>query len=790
MEIRSKIQSKMQSKIQKNRIILVAVLGCLFLFSALGILWQSESGTEKDYAGKTFSISADSGFYDQDLEIAVTVPKNACVVYTSDCEEPTLETGTVYDNPIVITAGEETEATVLRFRVFYEDGTSSEVETRTYLCGKNSKSRYDTLVLSIVGEPDGLFGYENGILVPGKAYDRFLEENPGAHPGGGGLTANYTLRGREYERAVWLEMFDAQGKGILAQNGGIRVAGELSRLNNHKSIRLYARKEYDEEKSQFKYDFFGDLYSAVDGSLGQKYKRLLLKNSGQDYGHGFVRNELIGRLAAQAGFPDTQHVTPVCVYLNGIYYGSYWLCSNFDDQYFENRYGDFDGSFQILGGGEREKTAADEEVQEKAAAEEYNTLYNRFAGMDLKDDENYEQLTQWMDVENYLQYFAIENYVGNDDWPDANVKSYCYLAGESGYGEGVFDGRYRMLLYDTDYGFGLLYYYDTIGCLVNEMTLEKILYEKAPLFAALMEREDCRAYFTSYTLDLMNGAMGAENVSEQVDILHDQHRQELSRTLEVPGLVGGLLLDESQLSMEVVEKNILQIKNFATVRPQYVLEDIEDKFGYGKQYTLHVICEDVLGGVQINSLLNEKEDYTGTYLKELPVTLTAKPGINEQFSCWLVDGVPYTEEVLVLQGDKVTGDSVEVRLVTVKSETPQLQIAAVSAKGHDDFIDICNLSDKAVSTKGYYLSDTEDLYKYRLPVLVVEPGETIRFVGKDNYSVESLGQFTVNFNLKEGEVLSLSYLDRTCDRVLIPDLSADGVYVRNFSEDRYVEQKQ
>lgn len=774
----------------KKSCLFLAVMAVLLVVCAFGIVNGGKISPEAsaDSISDEIVISADSGFYRKDVEVRVTAPGDARVYYTVDCAEPGPESGQAYEAPILLRAEDEEAVYVLRFRAVYADGAASEIFTRTYFVGKNIGDRYSTPVLSIVGEPEGLFGYEEGILVPGAKYDEFVRENPDVHPGGG-VEANYTMRGREAEREVSLEMFDETGEAIVSQTGGVRVSGELSRLNNHKTLRLYARREYDEE-NKFRYDFFGDLYSLEDGTLGQKYKRLLLKNSGQDYGYGFVRNELVGRLAAQAGFPDTQHVTPICVYINGMYYGSYWLCSNFDEQYFENRYGSYDGTFTVLEGGDREKSVSDDaDAEEARRVEEFNAQYNAFAAMDLTVPENYEALQAFLDVENYLQYFAIENYVGNDDWPDANVKTYRYEAGQNGYREGVFDGRYRMLLFDADYGFGLLFYYDTIGTLVNEMTLDKILYERSPLFAALMQREDCRAYFTSYTLDLMNSVMRAEHVAEQVDELHALRSEELGRTLDTPGLVGGLLLEEEWLSMETVETNIQSIKNYAAARPQYVLQDIEEKFGYGEQYQLTVMSENSANPVKVNSVYCEDSIFTGIYLKELPVRITPCLGPNETFAYWLVDGAVRGEEELVLQGEDIQGDAVEVQLVTREAEEPRLQIRAVAAKGHEDYVELVNLSAKTLSTGSYFLSDSDELHQYALPVMILKPGETVRLVGKDNSGPESLGSYVLNFNLKEGETVTLVCGNEAVDSVTIPNLSADGVYIRDFQRGIYIEQK-
>lgn len=775
----------------KRKCIFLIAMAVVFIVCAVGIARTQElpeEGVPEENVDK-LSISADSGFYAEDLRVTISAPRGAKVYYTLDCEEPTPESGLLYDKEISFHAEEEEQLYVLRVKGYYEDGTESEVYTRNYFCGSNIADRYDSLVLSVVGEPEMLFGYEEGILVPGARYDAFMKEHPDIHPGAD-LEANYIMRGRESEREVFLEMFDEEGQTLFTQMGGLRVAGAMSRRNNHKHLRLYARREYD-EKNKFSCDLFGDLYSLEDGTLGQEYKRLLLKSSGQDYAYGFVRGELVGRLADQAGFPDTQHVRPVCVFINGIYYGSYWLTSNYDGQYFENRYGAYDGEFEILKGGDRKKKVSDKTDQEEVQrVEEFNAKYAYFSEMDLTDEANYRELQNFLDIENYLQYFAIENYVGNYDWPQNNLRTYRYVAGESGYREdSVFDGRYRMLLFDIDYGFGLAFYYGSIGTLVSEMTLDKILYEHSPLFAALMQREDCREYFVSYTLDLTNGVMEAENVAKQVDELHTSHREELVRMYEVEGLIGGSLLEDIALEMGTVESQIQQIKVYAQERPRYVYQDIKSKFGYEQYYTMTVVSESSLSSVKANSVYCGKDTFSGTYLKELPVTLTPCLGPNEVFDCWMVDGVKYQEQELVLQGEDIAGDVLEIRLVTKELESPLLQIAEVASRGQEDYVTLVNLSTQEISTKGYYLSDNEERYKYALPVIILKPGESVKLVGKDNDSAESLGEFVLNFNLKEGETLSLTYMSEIVDNVTLPKLSRDGVYVKNFQKNVYIEQK-
>ena len=47
-----------------------------------------------------------------------------------------------------------------------------------------------------------------------------------------------------------------------------------------------------------------------------------------------------------------------------------------------------------------------------------------YASEDLTDDTVFEEFSSMVDVDNLLQYFAIETYIANWDWPQNNIKMY------------------------------------------------------------------------------------------------------------------------------------------------------------------------------------------------------------------------------------------------------------------------------------------------------------------------------------------------------------------------------
>ena len=777
---------------QVKRLLMMGIpMMILFLVCAV---FQSQLAGKEEVISRTvseaFGVSLSSGFYNESQTITVTVPKGATVYYTDDCSEPSRENGKVYSDAIDIAAYDEETVYTYRFKAFYEDGSESKVINRTYFCGAGIDTRYTTNVLHIAGDPDGLFGYENGIFVNGEDFDEYVAKYPGrAYIGG--VDANFTRRGEEYEREVFMEYFTQDGESLMAQECGVRIYGAMSRMKNQKSFRLYARKEYDEQ-NEFDYPAITHLYSAVDGTLAQEHKRLIVRNSGNDNGFGFIRSELTARLAGEAGFPDVMHADPVTVYINGIYYGVYWLSNGFDDQYFTNRYGEYSGEFVILEGGDTEKLEDEDPVVQKHV-EDYNEKYAQFAAMDMTVEENFTELQKFLDVENYLQYFAIENYIGNIDWPSNNLRAYRYISPDGVYEEGtVFDGRYRHMLFDLDYAFGVMLYNGTTGTYPEKYTLQELMDSgECPLFVKLMERQDCRDYFVSYTCDLLSDAMSPRNVERTLEEMHLSRYDELYHMLEETDIMHNSLWDwepSASLYFDNVEYNYDTILEYADRHPQATWEDMTITFKYAWEdwYDLYVgkCCR---SDIQINTIYMDEDAFQGTYIGSIPVVLTPVMDTNEVFDYWMVNEEIRTEEELTLTTKDIVDGFVNVQLVVHEAEEPVLRINAVRAKGQEDYIEVINLSDKDIQTRGYYLSDSEDAYRYPLPSSVLAPGETKRYYGRDNMNMEVLGQNGMNFNLREGETITLTYREELLEKIMIPDLLENGIYQRDEDTGKFVE---
>ena len=508
------------------------------------------------YADGTFEFAQDNQFYDNDVKLTINAPSGAKVYYTLDGREPSLGSY-IYTEPLdfLTLGGDFPDAYTFRACMINDDGIMSNVAARTFLVGRGTDSRFSSLVFFISGDPDELTEAPNGILYGENALER----------------------GRDSERKVYIEAFEADGTPIFAQFGGVRVYGGYSRNASIKSLKIFSRKSYDEEHKNFKIDAFQTpkLGEGEEGEVIKKYDKLVLRNGGNDIQFGFIRDELSQTLVKKAGFDTYEAVVPAVVYLNGHYYAFHWLHENYCDKYFKERFGDGEGEFVILEGQDQVKDD-DDEIQDIVNG--YNDTYDKFVASNLTNDAVYSELCNWIDINSYLDFFAWNIALNNWDWPNNNFKCYKYVPGEGeSYGEGVFDGKWRFLPHDMDYTYGI---YDQAKAKENYNTLRVVMDENnerySPLFTKLMERKDCRDYFRAKTMEYLNGALSEESIKEEYEKLHASRRKELLKYYDFLQILNRRGDWTIWTTAENYANNEKQIYTFAEKRGAYVIRYMDE----------------------------------------------------------------------------------------------------------------------------------------------------------------------------------------------------------------------
>lgn len=317
-------------------------------------------------------------------------------------------------------------------------------------------------VISISMNYDDLFDHETGIYVKGATFDKSLEEFVKKNKLFKGedtrkLLANYSQRGREWEREVHIEMFemtDTSCVSVLSQDCGIRIQGNYSRSDVQKGFRLYARGDYGESK--FNYSVFGNELVNSSGETIEKFDTLVLRAGGNCAFTCKYNDTYWQDLSSELDI-STKASRACVVYLNGEYWGLYVLEEDFSNDYFKDHYG-VDKDDVVVYKGDAESYDIGYKLDEGEIPEGENVSYyfkdllEFFKTHDnLESQEDYDEFAKLVDVQSVMDYFAVEVWINNKwDWPGKNWSMWKSINPDDS--NEYNDGRWRFCLYDIEFG--------------------------------------------------------------------------------------------------------------------------------------------------------------------------------------------------------------------------------------------------------------------------------------------------------------------------------------------------
>jgi hypothetical protein len=716
------------------------------------------------------------------------------IYYTLDSTPPqTSETAERYIGTIQLMIDDRAE-NVCSYTVkacgVYSDGSFTETYTHSYFISPTVFERFDVPVFMLSTDPDNLYNYDDGIFVTGKRRDEFLETMGSGYRPTPLDPANYNVRGIESERPVYVEAIDENGRQLLAQNAGMRTYGAYSRDMLQKSIKLYARSEYD-EKNTFSYPFFGDDES-YNGTNIRSYKRLVLRNNANDNMFSFMRDEVISKCAELTDLVDTQNSRACAVFLNGEYYGFAWLKEVYDSNYFDDKNGTNNGTWVRIEGGERLKTDDRSDITVTRAIAEYERIYDMYSNADLRSDETFSWLCKDFDIDNLLTYYAVQIYVNNGDWPGGNVEIYKFRDtpieyfndnnGTIGTGTGTADGRWRFLLFDTDFGLGLYDSSPATDTLATLLGKERVPNEQriSPLLISILRREDMRNKFAAIMCDLQNHAYSPKNVYNTINAKVDERMNEL-----VYNFSYGIQLKDNWSNLGYVENDVAKAIRFSEERPAYVSAQVSEHLGFGdEKYTINIAQTDNakirISTVDIDDF---DEDFSGEYYNELSLPLSVKVREGFEFEYYLINGKKYFEPEMLVDYDMATGNAVDISVsIAKKTENLYPQFYVLDYENAEDSITLFNPYDTPISLKGLYISDQPSIpYRQALPDVIIPARSRLFIYCKNNSVIESLGEYCVDFNLTGGETLTITDSEGvTIESLYLPELDSEYILHRNI----------
>ncbi len=477
---------------------------------------QLEKPTPGKTNSKTAAVSSDPvavtapGKYEGVEYVEVELSAPGTIYYTTNGSIPG-RGSRKYTGPIRLT-----ETTALRVVCYEEGKRASNVVDLLYAVNEG-----DSLpIVSVMIEPGDLWGSDRGIYAAG----------PNA-------SAEYPYYGANYhqnwERAASVSLYENDGTGF-SQKCGLKIFGGYSRGNDKKSFACMFRKSYG--KGQLDYPVFGE------DSLPY-YEALVLRAGGQETSGSRFKDEMITSFAGEYLGLAVQDYRPVALYLNGEYWGVYFIREKINEHYVAGNFG-VEPETVDLGHWDGSDSAA------------FYALKTFARRNDLTKQENYDYVLSQIDVENYTDFMIAQIWISNRD--PGNVKFFS----APGY-------KWTWIFFDTDLAF-IRAHESTLGLLMNSSLGFDIT---TRTFAVkLLENPQYRDYFMERMAWQMSQVWTEENLIPHIDGFYQLLSQDMQKECKRWGT-----------SYAAWEKQVEQLRQFARERNGYLLGQLQSRFGLTRE---------------------------------------------------------------------------------------------------------------------------------------------------------------------------------------------------------------
>jgi len=551
---------------------------------------------------QTLHFSHPAGLYQRPFHLQITLEhevEGASIYFTIDGSNPVPGSSFLYTSPLFI-VNRTPVSNVLSaipgyrigcFLVYFEDyftppeapvfkGTViraqafdqytrplSDIVTKSYFVCPDIFTRYAGLpIISLATDAANFFDDEIGIYVRG-------HNNTGGHSHGD-PTPNWEQRGREWERPVHFEMFETDRERVIAMDMGVRIHGGATRRLAQKSLRLYARAYYDPMQPTISHDIFQGGAVDIFGEPIVEFDRLLLRNFGNEGNGTMIRDAGLQYLSRHLNV-NYQASRPAVVFLNGEFWGAYYIMERIDAMYFASHYNVSRHDVAVLSRSTRYGFVLAEGGEDDL--EDFRNLEEFFYNNSFSSDFMYRRARQYIDIDNFIDYYILQIYFGNIDWPGNNMRVWRYNGPPNPDVPGL-DGRWRWILFDlcstTGFSsFSFNYYEDTLKRILHlpeerePMRGEVFAHPDSTLmFRRLMENESFRVKFVNRFVYIMDNYFQEELFLDMVDSFAEQLRPVVPEQIERFGRL---------YNMEAWEYNLGILRTFGINRQGYMLEFLE-----------------------------------------------------------------------------------------------------------------------------------------------------------------------------------------------------------------------
>ena len=570
--------------------------------------------------------------------------------------------------------------TVVRTRVFQPNYIPSKTQSKTYLINVS----HDLPIISLVTEPDGFFDNDEGIYVLGDNAD-----NNFPHFG-----ANFW---EDWERPVHFTFYETNNSIGLTFDGGTKIFGGWSRGSAQKSLSIFARNQYG----------FGEIdYPLFPNNNYSNYQAFVLRNSGNDWLNTMMRDGTLTGLMKGSGL-DYQAYRPVVTYINGEYWGFYNIREKINEHSLASKHKvnsdgidilEFDG--QLIYGDNQD----------------YLDLMNFISNNNLSFDNNYNQVSEEVNLENFIIYNVAQIYFNNTDWPGNNIK---YWRPEN--------GKWKWVLFDTDFGFGIWNNFD-----YSNNTMDFVLEPNGPewpnppwstlLFRKLMQNISFTNDFVNRMADELNSRFLPDRVCEHIDTVSAKIESEIAPHYN---RWGG--------DTPYWNEKVNAMKNFANQRPFWMKNHILNELNLPDFHELTIDNNNLdKGFVKINNrLLIKENNWSGDYFENVPVKVKAIPKPGFVFSHWSGGSSSTNTEIQI----NLNGAITMVPNFESSSEILPIVINEINYNSDEDFdsddwIELYNPNPFYIDLSNYIFKDDDDAHIFEIEEGTILEGEGFLIIAK------------------------------------------------------------
>ena len=381
---------------------------------------------------------------------------------------------------------------IIRAAVFDEnDSCVSETATNSYFINELGCDTHGLPVISLCGDSLDFFDYYTGILIPGVHYNQYSPY----------LTGNYFMKGREWERVINFEFYETDNEG-LNQTVGLRTHGNQQRWKSQKGLKVYAREEYGSKRLYYK--FFETIPN-------ESFKHVLFRPFMSSWLGAGCNDYICGRIAEQLDF-ESLASRPAVLFLNGEYWGVYFISERPDERFLHDHLGVDIDSVNIMYGWHGEVDCG--------SPDDFLEFYNWMEQADLTQEEQYAYAESKIDMNNFIDYYIFEMFCANRDWSNNNVRIWQ-----------VGNGKFRWFFYDGDSCF-TYYNFDVFANAVYVGNEQYPSSTKSTLFfRRLIENDDFRQRFEERFLELASTNFAYENTKPFYDYIKSELQGEITNQI-------------------------------------------------------------------------------------------------------------------------------------------------------------------------------------------------------------------------------------------------------------------